>query len=68
MYYKGIGTTVHDAISASMFFGLLICNGTSALAGVWTCNYENDKAVIKCLHDREYNHKLFKCLMKLYGN
>jgi hypothetical protein len=66
LYYKGIATTIHDAISLSMFFGL-ICNGTSALAGVWTCIYENDKAIIKWLNAREYNHKLFDCLMKLYG-
>jgi hypothetical protein len=65
LYYKGIATNIDDSISVSMFFGL-VCNGTSAIAGVWSCIYENDKAVLKWLQKRSFSHKLFDCLMKLY--
>jgi hypothetical protein len=56
LFYNGIATTVNDAISLSMFFGL-VCNGSSALAGVWSCIYENDEKVLKWLQKRDYNTK-----------
>ena len=65
LYYKGVAANVDDCISLCMFFGL-VCNGTSSLAGVWSCIYEHDKQVMKWLEKRDYHTKLFDCLMKLY--
>jgi len=66
LYYKEILKDIDDAIGLCMYFGLL-CNGTSALAAVWSSIAENEDGVKKwILKHKCVDTKMFQLLCKLY--
>jgi hypothetical protein len=65
MHYMELIVNKDDALSFSMYFGLL-CNGTSALAAVWNEVVKRKNDVKKFLYEKKgQRSKLFKLLVRI---